>query len=57
VSQAAGLASKVELEIEVDQVVKGLSGDFAYCTLPNLCEDSIQEFAEERCSDASGAVC
>jgi hypothetical protein len=46
----------MELEIQVEQVLKGFARDLAYGTLTDVGEHCIQEFTEYGRSDPRGAV-
>lgn len=54
--ETAGLSGEMELEIEVEQVLKGFARDLAYGTLTDVGEHCIQQFAEYGRSDAGGTV-
>lgn len=54
--ETTGLSGEMELEVEVEQVLKSLARDLAYGTLTDVGEHCIQQFTEYGCPDARSAV-
>ena len=51
------MPGEMELEIEVEELLKGFTRDLAYGTLTDVGEHGVQKFAKHGRSDAGGAVC